>query len=65
MQSKMASQLVGTELSPSVLQQIKIVIRWKDRGDPELSHKDRYDVYNIKIVMQFPSKREFKNVLCL
>ena len=46
MQLKMASQLVGTDLSPSILQQFKILIRWKDRGNPEVSPrgKDRYDI---------------------
>ena len=45
----MVYQLVGTELSLSILRQFKILIRWKDRGDHEVPHrdKDRYDISNI------------------
>ena len=54
----MASQLVRTELSPSILQQFKILSRWKDRGDPGVSHKhkDVYNMYNIQIIMKIPGK---------
>ena len=49
----MVSQLVGIELSPSIIQQFKILVRWKFRREPEVSHrgKDSYDIYNIQIVM--------------
>ena len=50
-QSKMASQLVGMEVSPSILQQLKVLT---DRGDSEVFHRSeyKYNVYSIQIVMQ-------------
>ena len=62
--SKIVSQLVGTDPSPSTLRQFKILIRLKDRRDPDVSHrcKDRHDLYNIQIVMKFSEKGGLKRL---
>ena len=52
-QPKMASQLFRTELSPSILQQFKILIIWKARWGPKVSDrgKDIHEIYYIQIVI--------------
>ena len=55
----MVSQLFEVELSLSILSQFKIILIWKDRGDPGVSHK-----YTDRCYATFWEKEGFKKVSC-